>query len=551
MGRPRGKQKKPLGESSRLPESENDYLEQADEFESSGSKWKAGDPAKALRFYQKALTVYIQGLSRFPRSFDLAYNKARLLYHISQEKRISPLVGSVLELLKEALDAHRFALSIDQENADVLFNTAQVLTSYAEELNENADQDPDFKAQAVSLLQEAVELFAACSARQEMEYTQMQEAQDAVDEAPSPNKTDQVPPTSQKADSEEGQQWAVVLESTTPDTLIETALAQLRTLSSLATIAAPTSSSLLANLSEIATPIVTQKLPSYISLLPTSIPEDASGDKSTPFLVVSNSSSTFHPNAPAHPTNPQAEAKTEADLAIAVFKSALSGAEYRSKLASTETHTSRIKEAFSPLIETTNTETTPIPSTVQILSAYTDALTDLADAIAHLDPSSTQPYSATTRWSPLSQALDLLAKVTDLLSSPAGASSSTDLDLPSRAQVYLQRGDIELLRSSLARLPSATASISNSLPTLLKNAGVYYRGARGLAGQDGDGEVRDEAAVKAGVVKIAEEIWGGGVLIGDFREFFKGIEGDTVREIVREMVEEGLVDGEVSRVILS
>ncbi|KAE9969347.1 hypothetical protein EG328_006937 [Venturia inaequalis] len=487
MGRPRGKPKKTSGENSR-PESENDYLEQADAFESSGSKWKAGDAEKALRFYQKAVTAYIEGLSRYPRSFDLAYNKALLLYHITQEKRIAPLVGSVTEVLKEALDAHRFALSIDGENPDVLFNTAQVLTSFAEELGESAGADGGLKGRAVALLQEAVEMFAACLERQEVEYSQIQEMQNAADESLSWNGKEQAPPSSSKdTESREGEQWAVVLESITPDTLIETALAQLGSLSSLATVAAPTSSTLLANLSEIATPIVTQKLPSYIALLPTSIPKDALGNTSTPFLAVSTSSSTFHPDTPAHATNPQSEAKTEADLAVAIFKCALSSAEHKSNLTSTETHTSRINEAFSALLETTNKEeATPIHSSIQIHSAHADILIDLADTLAEKDASQSDPDPATaqTRWTCLTQAQNLLTKVTTLLSSLG----TTTPDLPSRAQIYLQRGDIELLRSNLAHLPSATSSISASLPTLLKNAGVYYRGAAGLAGKDGDGE---------------------------------------------------------------
>lgn len=495
------------------------------------------------------MTTYIQGLSKYPKSFDLAYNKALLLYHITQEKRISSQIGSLLELLKEALDAHRFALSIDQDNPDVLFNTAQVLTSFAEELNENADEDPDFKAQSVSLLQEAVELFAVCLTRQEMEYTQLQEMQGAVDEN-STTEVEQSQPQ-KKAGSEAGEQWAVVLEPITPDTLIETALAQLGSLSSLATVAAPTSSSLLANLSEIATPIVTQKLPSYISLLSTSVPEDALGNKSTPFLVVSNSSSTFHPNTPQHPSNPQAEAKAEADLAVAVFKTALAGAEYRSQLASTETYATRIKETFTHLLETTNTDTYPLATSIQILSAYADALVECADAITEMDPAYTQPDSSTHRWTSLTQAQDLLTKVTTKLS-PAGTSTTTtsDFDLPGKAQIYLQRGDIEFLRSSLARLPSATASIANSLPTLLKNAGVYYRGATGLAQQDGNENVQIEAAVKAGVVKVAEGTWSGGVMLGTMNEIFQGMDAEMVQDIVNTMVEERLIDDSIRGLIL-
>jgi hypothetical protein len=501
---------------------------------------------KALRFYQKAVTTYIEGLSKYPKSFDLAYNKALLLYHITQEKRISSQVESLLSLLKEALDAHRLALSIDQENPDVLFNTAQVLTSFAEELNENTDSDPDVKSQSISLLQEAVELFAACLTRQEMEFTQLQEMQSVVDESTS-NEVEQSQLQSKKAGSESGEQWAVVLEPITPDTLIETALAQLGSLSSLATVAAPTSSSLLANLSEIATPIVTQKLPSYISLLPTSVPEDALGNKSTPFLVVSASSSTFHPDQPQRPLNPQAEAKAEADLAVAVFKTALAGAEYQSKLASTEAYSNCTKEAFTRLVEATNSDDYPLAASIQILCAYEDALVEFADAIVGMDPAYSHPDSATHCWTALALAQDLLIKVTTKLSTEASAAS--EFDLPGKAQIYLQRGDIELLRSGLARLPSATASIANSLPTLLKNAGVYYRGAAGLAQQDGNEEIQNEAVVKAGVVKVAEGAWGGGVMLG-VNDLFQGMNAETVQETVNTMVEERLIDEAIRGLIL-
>ena len=57
------------------PQSENDFLEVADEHEQAAGKWRAGDAAKALRFFQRAIDMYNEGLKRHPQSFDLAYNK--------------------------------------------------------------------------------------------------------------------------------------------------------------------------------------------------------------------------------------------------------------------------------------------------------------------------------------------------------------------------------------------------------------------------------------------------------------------------------------------
>jgi hypothetical protein len=57
------------------PQSENDFLEAADELEQGAGKWRAGDAAKASRFFNRAIDAYNAGLQRYPNSFDLAYNK--------------------------------------------------------------------------------------------------------------------------------------------------------------------------------------------------------------------------------------------------------------------------------------------------------------------------------------------------------------------------------------------------------------------------------------------------------------------------------------------
>jgi hypothetical protein len=60
---------------SPAPQSEDDFLEAADEHEQAAGKWRAGDAAKATRFFNRAIDVYNDGLKSYPKSFDLAYNK--------------------------------------------------------------------------------------------------------------------------------------------------------------------------------------------------------------------------------------------------------------------------------------------------------------------------------------------------------------------------------------------------------------------------------------------------------------------------------------------
>lgn len=45
------------------------------ELEEAGEKWRAGDAAKSMRFFMRAIANYDDGLIRHPDAFDLAYNK--------------------------------------------------------------------------------------------------------------------------------------------------------------------------------------------------------------------------------------------------------------------------------------------------------------------------------------------------------------------------------------------------------------------------------------------------------------------------------------------
>lgn len=103
------------------PATADEYLAAGVDFEEAGEKWRAGDAAKSTRFFVRAIENYDEALKRFPGSFDLAYNKARVQYELTQHPRLaSQLPGSVLELLKIALESSRVALNLKQDNCDVL-----------------------------------------------------------------------------------------------------------------------------------------------------------------------------------------------------------------------------------------------------------------------------------------------------------------------------------------------------------------------------------------------------------------------------------------------
>ena len=45
------------------------------EQEEGGEKWRGGDAVKSMRFFMRAIEFYDNGLTKYPTSFDLAYNK--------------------------------------------------------------------------------------------------------------------------------------------------------------------------------------------------------------------------------------------------------------------------------------------------------------------------------------------------------------------------------------------------------------------------------------------------------------------------------------------
>jgi len=160
------------------------------------------------------------------------------------------LPGSLLDLLQTALTSSKYALSLNGENADALFNTAQILTSLTEKLSESSTD-----GSTLQLIEEALRLFQLCL---EVQEKQAQESAAQAQLAESMMSDTGNEPSTQFSqvtnDSEDGgislsgessmdvddgkepaqdERWASIVEPVNNDVLLDTVLAQLETLTQL------------------------------------------------------------------------------------------------------------------------------------------------------------------------------------------------------------------------------------------------------------------------------------------------------------------------------
>ncbi|RPB16330.1 hypothetical protein P167DRAFT_602528 [Morchella conica CCBAS932] len=435
------------------------------EHEESGDRWRPGDKLKAGRFYQRAIGSYTTVLQLNPTSFDAAYNLARLQYQLAQHPELTGSTHRASRLLlKTAVDSHRRCLALDPANEDALFNTGQVLCSFAEVLIEYRTAPIEAKTEAAQLLVEAVETLQRCLALQEAHYAALQQTQThtqtqtqtqtgdgdtAMDMTDDPTPA----PTAPSSQTTATEQWAIIQPPTTPSTLLDTTLALLSTLA---------------------------------TLLPlTHLPH-------TPPLPTTLSTAHTLLTATLPPLALAASREPEAALVRANLLAAAAEATYRAGGALAD-YEAGIAAAFAGV-------------------EGVQALCDRADAHIQLAGSVPDEGVAWRHYSAAAAAL--------------GSAAAAE---PGRGEIHVARGDVELLR---ARLGVEVAVGSRGV--LVRNAGVYYRGARRLGGA-----VEGEAGVKERMVVV--ESGGEGV-----EEVLRGLKegGEAVWAVVVEAVEEGLVGGE-------
>ncbi|KAJ5562384.1 hypothetical protein N7535_003163 [Penicillium sp. DV-2018c] len=491
--------------AKQAPVTADEYLAAGVELEEAGEKWRAGDAAKSMRFFMRAITNYDEGLQKHPSAFDLAYNKARVQYEITQHPKLAgQLPAPQGDLLQVALQSHREALALDQDNADVLFNSGQVLTSIAE-LMSNSKQigDEEQLMQAGTYLQEAVELFQRCLMIQEMKYTERQEEIEQMESGDVPPEPEVGPPpaagsgqaqvesgSAGEGQEQEQEQWAMIVEPVTKNTLVDTAVAQLETLTTLCNLLTSNpSAGGVGWVQEYSSELVHSRLPAYVE---------------------------------------ESDRQYEAALARAKFICALNDLLYRGGHTDVQTYQLEVGQGFSPDLD--------VSADIDGLCAKANALTSLNQALNDIPPSEEDDEvfasAVSLRWKSLSTALDALTAATKL---PDAA------NLP---KIHIGRGDVEMHRWRLGRAPWNHTMAKQNGAMLLRNAQTYYRGAAALARREGAAEEERDGTVKEA---IAAAIEGQSTKLDQVKTTVL----QQVVAVAQDMVEDGMVDGRELSALIS
>lgn len=365
-------------------------------------------------------------------------------------------------------------------------NTAQVLTSLVE-----AATEPRHAAggqlKGLRPLQEALELFQRCLSLQEYQLAQSQEQNDfammeePMESEPSPTEIGRAA-VNDSTVSEDA--WASIEQPTTADSLVDTLIAQLETLTNLCGLVVSQEGGNLGWIEE------------YYRAL-----EEKIGGL-------------------ANETN----RTQEANLTAAKFLAAFADASYRHGQLGVLEYERELNAAFDK-------EGTDLKNHPQGLCDRADAELSFSASIKALTDSNTRLLQADSarvmemRWKYITRALNDLTQASKIPHAE---------NLP---RIHLRRGDCELLRYQLGRAPNPHAIAAKSTATLVKNAEVYYRGAAGLAKNGGMTEEEHEASVKE-VIAAA--------LSGNRAGLERVVKTDeqAVSGIIEDMREEGLLSND-------
>ena len=413
--------------------------------------------------------------------------RARTQYEIASHPiLVKQLQEPLLNVLQAALESHRYALNLDRDNADALFNTAHVMTSIAEEIPRD---DRRSHADALRMLEEALELLQRCLTLQEFQYSQDQEREANAAEAVS-GQPDVPDPSSYSGSHSEGEieeRWASIIEPVTKDTLIDTLTAQLSVLTALCGLlgesadSAPNAS--LASIEEYCSNLLKNKLPSYTDTAALDFP------KVQDILLA------------------------KANLIFALLEAA-----FRSGKLDAQTFWIERDAAFAAKELRDSPSATILLADATSLLAFNSALLEMD--IVQADVNS---YSS-LRWKALATAISRLSD----------ASKIQGVGTGDTARSHFLRGDASMLQWQLGQPPILYPAATSNAAALLKNAEVFYRNASKLWV---DQEEKDMALMREAVASY----------IQDRRETEKFVAiterrgADWAEEQVADMVEEGLL----------
>ncbi|KAI0550238.1 hypothetical protein F4679DRAFT_543479 [Xylaria curta] len=462
MAPPRLKPAKKKRDSAKLVD-KDDYLEAADGHEEAMGKHRVGDPVKARRFADRALDVYSEGLAKFPRSFDLAYNKARLELEKATDPALSQALRvSALGVLRQALSSHQYALDINPTHTDTMFNMAQALTGIAEII---AEDDEANDSEALQYMKQALEIQISCfelqriafeKSRLELERAMRETAEYSTAQINSGQASTNTASESQSVSREE--QWAVIEEPITAATLLETIIAQIEALTAFCSMIS----------SSLASPLPASHADSASALSWIDSYSENLLTQTLPTLIDENRSTL--------------ESRlSDVMLPKAVFISNYLDLSFRLSKIDIKKYTSELESAFAqPGLDVTSED---------FLWASAHALLSLNSALA-LVP--TGGSDASVRWKVLIAAQSRLSSI----------ASRPNLDKHALAITHLLRGDISLFLQILSYPPIAHPKARAMTP--LKHAEVYYRNAGKLLDSLGRSteEERTASELKAAVVNV-------------------------------------------------
>lgn len=389
-----------------------------------------------------------------------------------------------MSALEAALISHRYALQLDPENTDTLFNTSQVLTAIAEEIEKTNGRSED----AIKALQEAIQIQDQCLLLQESKYAENLKQQALMEEELA-NQSDVAEDEAGKdytgsgsASAQTEDQYFAVEEQVTHETLIDTALAELSTLTTLCSIlnsSAAYSNGILSSIETISSALLDDKIPAFAVDQPSKWQEIA--------------------------------------LARANMLSALLEAAFKSKKIDAQRYRKELDAIFAA-------SELDISSNFSALSAYAQALIAYSYAIAEDEELDAQ-NRASRIWNSLSFASSRLAT----------ASKLSHISNDEAYTPHFLQADCALLQHALGQPPTSYAPATSNAALLLKNAKVFYKNASKLS-QDLD--QRQIAAFRSWVVAAWEEkAW------PRVNSSFENKGVDWVQQQLVDMQSEGLLAG--------
>jgi tetratricopeptide (TPR) repeat protein len=495
-------------------ESENDFLEAADDMETAMSKWRIGDPDKALRFFDRALQIYSRGLQQYPGDFDLAYNKANLQYTAADTFSVQLGSSKTIALLRDAVSSHEFALSLEVD-ADALFNAAQSLSRLGQELYDNeSGQPPRLTMEPFNFGVEAIKLLEKCLESQEKEFEELQDIREDMAE----------PSDMEEPIAETTPQWATVHKPVTVTDLLDTSLALLGVISDLikyTPLSIPDKQTAMAKVEELANMgnlVMQKKLREYLHLISKQqalprIPSDS-------VKVLSLTSGTVRTEDVNGQEDVVATSLYQVEEQVALFHSSIATTQFRLGALPIQQYALRLQEIFeSPPI---SNYTSSLPGYAQELEQFSDIITENQDE--------SQAVIIVYRLEALEKADAVLAKAID-----AASSGSLNSDF-SQTDLNEDRAEVALHRRFIGMLPDASPTMLETGARLLSAAKEFLKDAIECAKREFKSNRELELKIK---LKVVENMATGvSIMLPAVMSAFRR---DDVQRIVDAMYEDELI----------